>query len=91
MGWPATTSRTSLPIRACAPIAVSKSGRLNYAKKITAAPGLDTKDFGIIQRADETKHTTHKGLPLYYFTKVKKPGDTFGNGLVGVWHVALAK
>jgi predicted lipoprotein with Yx(FWY)xxD motif len=59
-----------------------------YAEKITTAPGLNTKDLGAIKRDDGKKQTTYKGQPLYYFSKDKKPGDTFGNGLGGVWHVA---
>jgi len=44
-------------------------------------------DFGTIVRADGKKQTTYKGLPLYYFFKDLKPGDTAGQGVNNVWYV----
>ena len=41
-----------------------------------------------ITRADGKKQTTYKGLPLYYFSKDVKPGDTTGQGFKDLWSVA---
>jgi predicted lipoprotein with Yx(FWY)xxD motif len=45
-------------------------------------------DFGIIERTDGTYQWTYKGMPLYTWIKDAKPGDTTGDGVNGVWHVA---
>jgi predicted lipoprotein with Yx(FWY)xxD motif len=52
--------------------------------------GGDVKaaDFGTITREDGQKQTTYKGMPLYYFVKDKKPGDTTGHGVKDVWILA---
>lgn len=57
------------------------------ADNITVPDGVKADDFGIITREDGKKQTTYKGLPLYYFIKDKAAGDTFGNGVKGVWYV----
>lgn len=44
--------------------------------------------FGIIIRADGSRQWTHMGMPLYTWFKDKAPGDTTGDGVKGVWHVA---
>lgn len=61
---------------------------LFYQEMVEAKDGLVTGDFGTITRADGKKQTTYKGMPLYYFTKDAKPGDTTGNGFKDVWSVA---
>jgi len=30
---------------------------------------------------------TYNGIPLYYYSKDTKPGDTTGEGVGGIWHV----
>jgi predicted lipoprotein with Yx(FWY)xxD motif len=59
---------------------------LDEGIKVTG--NLKAKDFGAITREDGTKQTTYKGLPLYYFFKDTKPGDTNGQGVNNVWYVA---
>ncbi|WP_212655871.1 hypothetical protein [Marinomonas sp. CT5] len=44
--------------------------------------------FGVIDREDGTKQWTYKGQPLYTWSGDKKKGDTKGDGLGGVWHIA---
>ena len=48
-------------------------------------PGQDgralTADLGTITRPDGTKQVTYKGHPLYYFSKDKDDGDSYGEGL----------
>lgn len=36
------------------------------------------------------KMWAYEGMPLYYFVKDKKAGDTTGDGVAGVWHVVKA-
>jgi predicted lipoprotein with Yx(FWY)xxD motif/plastocyanin len=38
-----------------------------------------------ITRDDATKQVTYNGIPLYYFAKDTKAGDTLGQGVSGVW------
>jgi len=52
-----------------------------------AVDGLAITDFGTIPRADGKKQIGYKGMPLYYFIKDKKPGDTAGQGVKDVWSV----
>ncbi len=61
---------------------------LFYREKIDAQDGLTAGDFGTITRADGKKQTTYKGMPLYYFSKDSKPGDTTGQGFKDLWSVA---
>ncbi|MEB3816597.1 MAG: hypothetical protein LRS46_01450 [Desulfurococcales archaeon] len=49
---------------------------------------LNISDFSFIKRADGSIQLAYKGHPLYYFYKDKKPGDTLGQGVKGVWFVA---
>ncbi len=55
---------------------------------VSASSGLEAGDFGVIARDDGKKQTTYKGLPLYYFFKDAKAGDTAGQGVNNVWYVA---
>ncbi|MEF3306822.1 plastocyanin/azurin family copper-binding protein [Paenibacillus sp. GYB003] len=52
-----------------------------------AGGGLKAGDFATIVRDDGTKQTTYKGMPLYYFVKDAKAGDTLGQGVNSVWYV----
>ena len=60
---------------------------LYYRETVAAKDGLAASDFGTITRTDGKKQTTYKGMPLYYFAKDKKPGDTLGQGVKDVWYV----
>lgn len=42
---------------------------------------------GVITRADGSLQVTYKGMPLYFYTKDKNPGDTVGQGVAGIWFV----
>lgn len=57
------------------------------ADKLIIPDGLNSSDFGVHVRADGTKQVTYQGWPLYYFVKDAKPGDTFGEGVGGVWYL----
>lgn len=41
-----------------------------------------------VKRDDGTMQYAYKGMPLYYYTKDTKAGDTMGQGVAGVWSVA---
>jgi predicted lipoprotein with Yx(FWY)xxD motif len=44
----------------------------------------------VITREDDgTLHITYNGLPLYYFAGDSLPGDTNGDGVAGVWSLAM--
>lgn len=58
-----------------------------YMEKPTASKDLNTNDFGVIMRDDGKKQTTFRGMPVYYFFKDAKPGDTSGQGVGNVWYV----
>jgi predicted lipoprotein with Yx(FWY)xxD motif len=44
--------------------------------------------FTVIKRNDGTYQWAHMGQPLYTWIKDKKPGDTTGDGVRGIWHLA---
>jgi predicted lipoprotein with Yx(FWY)xxD motif len=42
---------------------------------------------GTSPRTDGKVQLTYQGRPLYTYAGDKKPGDTKGDGLSGIWHV----
>jgi predicted lipoprotein with Yx(FWY)xxD motif len=56
-----------------------------YNANIVVPSSLNTSDFGSIVRADGTKQTTYKGRPIYYYINDQAAGDTFGQGINGIW------
>ncbi len=57
---------------------------------VTAPPKLDDNVPGkltVITRGDGSKQVTYNGIPLYYFVRDSKPGDTTGQGVGGTWFV----
>ncbi|MBI4491422.1 MAG: hypothetical protein HY690_01350 [Chloroflexi bacterium] len=52
----------------------------------TAAAGL-SGTLGTTVRKDGTRQVTYNGIPLYYWFKDAKPGDTTGQGVGNVWFV----
>jgi len=58
-----------------------------YVEAVAVKDGLDAKNFGTVTRADGKKQTTYKGMPLYFFSGDKKPGDTNGQGFMDAWYV----
>jgi len=49
-----------------------------------------TATLGTIKRADGTNQITADGIPLYHFSKDTKPGDTNGQGVLGIWFLVDA-
>lgn len=59
-----------------------------HAQKIAASGALKADAFRTITRDDGKPQTTYEGMPLYYWVKDQKPGDTTGHGVKEVWFVA---
>jgi len=55
--------------------------------KPTLGPGVDAALVGSATLADGTKIVTYNKMPLYYYVKDTKPGDTTGQGVGSVWFV----
>ncbi|HTN30217.1 MAG TPA: hypothetical protein VL178_05215 [Pseudomonas sp.] len=45
-------------------------------------------EWSLVTRPDGTLQWAYDGKPLYTYAKDKQPGDTTGDTLMGVWHVA---
>jgi predicted lipoprotein with Yx(FWY)xxD motif len=45
--------------------------------------------FSLITRDDGRKQWAYKDKPLYSWSKDSKPGDTTGDGVNNVWHIAV--
>ncbi|HEX7042290.1 MAG TPA: hypothetical protein VF189_03490 [Patescibacteria group bacterium] len=52
------------------------------------APSTMPAHLGTTKRTDGTVEYTWNNHPLYYYIGDKKAGDTTGDGVGGVWHVA---
>jgi len=52
------------------------------------AMGKSAGDWTVIVRKDGARMWAYEGKPLYTYSKDKKPGDTTGEGVGGVWHTA---
>ena len=53
-----------------------------------AAPGVQLAGkLGTITRAGGVVQATYNGYPLYTYAQDMTPGQVFGNGIGGVWHV----
>jgi len=63
----------------------------NWPPLFAEAGAMAEGDFTIIDRKDGTKIWAYKGWPLYLWIKDTKPGDTTGDGVGGVWHLAVAQ
>lgn len=46
-------------------------------------------DFSVVARTDGTSMWAYKGAPLYYWQEDMQPGDITGDGVGGVWHLAV--
>lgn len=46
-------------------------------------------DFTLVERQDGNAMWAYKDMPLYYWYEDMQPGDTKGDGVGGVWHLAL--
>ena len=56
---------------------------------MAAADAKADGDFTIVTRDDGATMWAHKGWPLYYWYEDTKAGDISGDGVGGVWHLAI--
>jgi predicted lipoprotein with Yx(FWY)xxD motif/plastocyanin len=54
-----------------------------------SVPGNLLSDIATFTRSDGTTQVAYKGRPLYYYSGDKVAGDIKGNGLGGIWHLAV--
>ena len=66
---------------------VTRLGELRALARRLAFDGDD--EYTLVQRKDGTMQWAYDGKPLYLWKKDTKPGDMTGDGVGGVWHVAL--
>ena len=60
----------------------------NWSPLMGADGDAASGDWSLITRDDGKKQWAFKGKPLYFWIKDQKPGDTTGDGVNSVWHVA---
>lgn len=60
----------------------------NWPPLMAASGAMASGDWTVVDRADGGKQWAYKGKPLYLWVKDMKPGDTTGEGVRGIWHVA---
>jgi predicted lipoprotein with Yx(FWY)xxD motif len=56
---------------------------------MAAADAQDEGEFTVVTRDDGAKMWAHEGMPLYYWYEDTKAGDISGDGVGGVWHLAV--
>lgn len=56
---------------------------------MAAEDAQEEGDFTVVTRDDGSKMWAHEGMPLYYWYEDTEPGDTSGDGVGGVWHLAV--
>lgn len=61
----------------------------NWPPLMADAAAKPEGDFTVVDRKDGTKMWAYKTLPLYFWKNDKKPGDISGDGVGGVWHLAI--
>jgi len=55
---------------------------------MAAADAAGKKEYSVITRSDGSKQWAYNGAPLYTWVGDKAAGDTTGDGVKGVWHIA---
>ncbi|HWU18832.1 MAG TPA: hypothetical protein VN155_14210 [Devosia sp.] len=62
---------------------------INWPPLLADASAKPEGDFTLVDRTDGSKMWAYKGWPLYYWKNDAKPGDITGDGVGGVWHLAV--
>lgn len=60
----------------------------NWPPALAAEDDVASGDWTFVESHDGKRQWAYKGKPLYRFVKDTKPGDTSGDGVGGVWHLA---
>ena len=61
----------------------------NWPPLMADAAATPEGDFTLVERTDGGSMWAYKGQPLYYWKDDVMPGDISGDGVGGVWHLAL--
>jgi predicted lipoprotein with Yx(FWY)xxD motif len=56
---------------------------------MAADDAADEGEFTVVTRDDGSKMWAHESMPLYYWYEDTQPGDISGDGVGGVWHLAV--
>ncbi len=62
---------------------------VNWPPVLASAGAEAEDDWTIVTRDDGSKQWAYKGKPLYGWIKDTKPGETTGDGVGKVWHIAV--
>jgi len=60
----------------------------NWPPAIAASDAMADGAYSLVTRKDGAKQWAKDGMPLYYWIKDTKEGDTTGEGMNDVWYVA---
>jgi predicted lipoprotein with Yx(FWY)xxD motif len=60
----------------------------NWPPLAASDAAKDLGDFVVVKRDDQSRQWAYKGRPLYRWAGDRKPGDSTGDGVGGVWHTA---
>ncbi|WP_390919709.1 COG4315 family predicted lipoprotein [Neorhizobium turbinariae] len=60
----------------------------NWPPALSASGANAEGAYTLVTRKDGAKQWAKDGMPLYYWVKDKKEGDTTGDGVNGVWDLA---
>jgi predicted lipoprotein with Yx(FWY)xxD motif len=60
----------------------------NWPPFLAPASATASGDWSTITRTSGSKQWAYKGKPLYTWSKDTQPGETSGDGIKTVWHVA---
>jgi len=60
----------------------------NWPPALAGQEDVASGDWTFVESHDGRRQWAYKGKPLYRFAKDAKPGDTSGDGVGGVWHLA---
>lgn len=60
----------------------------NWPPAIAASDAAAEGDFTLVERKDGAKQWAKGGMPLYFWIKDTKEGDTTGDGVGGKWDIA---
>ena len=61
----------------------------NWPPLAAASGASPDGDYTVIKRKDGSTQWAYDGKPLYRWKNDKAPGDMTGDGVGGVWHVAI--
>jgi len=60
----------------------------NWPPALAAEGDTASGAWSFVESHDGKRQWAYEGKPLYLFIKDTKPGDTSGDGVGGVWHLA---